>query len=143
MIIEKPKKEEYGSFYQGYIDRVPSSIDAHDFLDEQNVAFVHFIGDIPKEKIDFVYQPEKWTVGQVLGHIVDTERILSTRLLWFVRNDQTPLPGFEEKEYVKNGVFEGRSVDSLIREFHALRMSNMELIGSFSTDQMTRSGAAM
>jgi uncharacterized damage-inducible protein DinB len=91
---------------------------------------------------NFRYAPGKWTVKEVLGHITDTERIFAYRALRFARSDKTPLPGFEQDDYVKNGAFAGRTLADLTEEFAAVRSASIALYRSFNEEAWPRRGLA-
>jgi hypothetical protein len=137
----RPSEGEYDPFYQRYIDRVPDET-IMNVLEEQRYEIMGFLGSLDNETADYRYEPEKWSIKEVLGHLVDTERIFSTRALCFARNESTPLPGFEQDEYVREGCFGRRSLANLSREFEAVRMSTESLLGGFDQDQWGRSGVA-
>jgi uncharacterized damage-inducible protein DinB len=95
---------------------------------------------IPEEKAGFAYAEGKWTIIELLGHMLDTERIMAYRALRIARNDSTPLPGFEENDYVANAHFADRSLDSMREEFEYLRKANLFLIKSFNETEFSRVG---
>lgn len=125
--MNKPQKSEYAPFYQGYIDAVPDGVAILEFLETQRKAFFSYISRYSEADLDFRYAAGKWTRREVIGHCVDTERLMSFRGFTFLRGDRQALPGFEQDDYVANGDFNFRSLDSLIREFDGLRRSNIEL----------------
>lgn len=131
---------EYAPYYERYISRVTGDI--LDELKEQPAALAAFIHNIPPEKGDYAYAPGKWTLKEVLGHILDTERIMAYRALRIARNDQTPLPGFEENDYAAAARYSERDLESLLEEFELLRRSNLFLFESFSAEELKRSGTA-
>jgi len=100
------------------------------------------VENIPLDKFDYRYAEGKWTIKDIIQHIIDTERIFGYRALRISRNDQTPLPGFEENDYVKNTNANSRSVQELLSEFSAVRHSTLYLFKSFSKEQLTRMGTA-
>ena len=138
--MNRPQPDEYGEFYKGYIDSVNDDVMTE--LETQATEIPVFFRSIPKEKADFAYAEGKWTVKQLLGHIIDTERIMAYRLLRISRNDSTPLPGFEENDFVKYSNFSNQSFGTLIDEFEAVRKANLFLIGSLTEDQLNRKGTA-
>jgi hypothetical protein len=88
------------------------------------------------------YQPEKWTIKEVVGHVLDTERIMGYRALRFARNDQTPLAGFEENDYAPEANANNRDFASLRSEFINLRRSTLDLFRSFTEEMMERTGTS-
>jgi CO dehydrogenase/acetyl-CoA synthase gamma subunit (corrinoid Fe-S protein) len=89
---------------------------------------------------DQVYAPEKWTVKDILQHIIDTERILTYRALRFARNDKTILPSFEENDFAKNTLVARRTIDDLMNEWESVRASSISLFKSFDENMLSRKG---
>ena len=77
---------------------------------------------ISSDKANFRYAPDKWSVKELLGHLIDSERIFSYRALCFARNDQTPLPGYEQNDYVREGSFDSRNLTDILEEFATVRL---------------------
>ena len=138
--MNRPTAEEYHSFYAGYIATVPN--DVLGTLEKQADEFPDFIRSISSDKADFAYAPGKWTVKELLGHLIDTERIMAYRALRFARNDAQNLPGFDENEYVSQSNYHLRNLDSLAEEFSLLRKANLLLIRSFTAEDLLRRGKA-
>jgi hypothetical protein len=90
----------------------------------------------------FRYAPGKWTVKETLGHITDAERIFTYRALCIARGDQTPLPGFEQEDFVKNGGFAARTLRDLMEEFGDVRNASVALFRSFGEEVRSRRGVA-
>jgi uncharacterized damage-inducible protein DinB len=137
----KPIKGEYGAFYEGYV----SKIDA-DNLQEAVIKYssplMAFYEKLPEEKADYQYAPGKWSMKDLLQHIIDTERIMSYRLLRIARNDKTPLPGFEENDYANAANAKTRSFNALKDELIALRKSTDLFIQGLSEEQLSNTGIA-
>ncbi|MFT7248661.1 MAG: hypothetical protein ACI8UX_001143 [Psychromonas sp.] len=91
---------------------------------------------------DQVYAPGKWTIKEILQHVIDTERIMAYRALCFARNDKTELPGFAENNYANNTHLFYRTVAELMKEWQLLRASNRSLFAGFSDDMLVRKGTA-
>ena len=138
--MNRPQADEFSPFYATYIDTV--SENALGELEYQVTSFPEFLKLIPDDKAYFAYAEGKWTIKEVVGHIIDTERIMAYRALRIARKDQTPLPGFEENEYVANASFNDRSLESLSEEFAAVRRSNVYLFKHFSAEQFGQMGTA-
>ncbi len=136
----RPKVDEYAPYYQNYIARVSDNV--WSVLREQEESFPDFIRHVPLNKAEFAYAPGKWTLKEVVGHVLDTERIMAYRVLRIGRKDETPLPGFEENNYVREAGFAQRSMDSLAEEFYCLRKSNLFLFRSLGEDQLLYRGTA-
>ena len=94
------------------------------------------------DKFDYSYAEGKWTIKEIIQHIIDTERIFAYRALRISRNDKTPLPGFDENDYVDNTNAKRRGIQDLLSEFSAVRHSNLLMYKSFSDEQLRRIGIA-
>lgn len=137
--MNRPQTHEYPIWAEQYISLVEG--DVLDLLKRQSYEFPDFINSLV-EKADYAYAPGKWTIKQLIGHIIDTERILVYRLTCFARGEIHALPGFEEDDYVANAHFQDRSLLSLSEEFALLRKSNMYLFNSLTETELNRSGTA-
>lgn len=134
-------ENEYSAFNATYI----KAIENVELLEELEISlhdFIRFVREIPMDKFDYRYAEGKWTIKDIIQHIIDAERIFAYRALRISRNDQTSLPGFEENDYVENTNANGRSIQELLTEFSAVRHSNLLLFKSFSEEQLTRMGTA-
>lgn len=137
----RPADGEFDPYYGTMIDLVPDE-PVIAFLEEQRHEIMGFLGSLDKATADYRYGPEKWSVKEVLGHVVDTERIFGARALCFARGEKKPLPPFEQDEYVTSAGFDKRSLASLSREFEAVRRSSESLFDSFDEEQWNRGGVA-
>lgn len=132
---------EYSQFNATYIN----ALDNVELLEELEISlhdFIRFVQNIPMDKFDYRYAEGKWTIKDIIQHIIDAERIFGYRALRISRNDQTPLPGFEENDYVENTDANSRSIQGLLTELSALRHSNLLMFKSFTEKQLTRMGIA-
>lgn len=137
--MNRPQPNEYPAWAETYIKLVDG--DVLPMLEQQATGFADFINDLV-EKADYAYAPGKWTIKQLIGHMIDTERILTYRLTCFARGEKTPLPGFEEDDYVANAHFADRSLLSFSEEFSLLRRSNMYLFKSLQEHELNQMGNA-
>ncbi len=128
-------------YYKGYVKLVeqPDVIQALRISGYRTLELIH---SIPESKADFRYAPGKWSVREVLCHMLDAERIFSYRALRFARNDKTPLSGFDENAYAAFLNAETRSLSQIGDEMQHLRTSTIDLFKSFSADMLTRKGTA-
>ena len=134
-------KNEYSAFNSTYI----KAIENIELIEELEISlhdFIKFVQNISLDKFDYRYAEGKWTIKDITQHIIDTERIFGYRALRISRNDQTPLAGFDENDYVDNTNANDRSIQELLTEFSAVRHSNLLLFKSFSEEQLTRMGIA-
>jgi hypothetical protein len=139
--ITKPVAGEYNPYYSKYIDLVPDG-DVVGTLASQiggTLAALRAISDGDSLKR---YAAEKWSIREMVGHMNDTERIFAYRALRIARGDQTPLPGFEQDDYIAPGRFDTRSWSSLIDEFGAIRASNLAMFRGFDEHAWRRQGTA-
>lgn len=137
--MNPPQTQDYPQWYKGYIDLVEGNI--LDVLATQAQTFVDFV-QRNSDKADYAYAPGKWTIKEMFGHIIDTERIMVFRLTSFARAEKAALPGFDENDYVTNAHFGDRSLESLCEEFVLLRKSNMYLLQSLNEEELSRFGTA-
>jgi hypothetical protein len=141
-VITVPKKEELTPYYQSYLKYIPADSDLLALIKEQALSTQQFIASIPKEKESYAYADGKWMVKEVIGHLCDTERILSYRALCFSRNDKTPLPGFDENHYTPNSNYAARSLKNIAEEFAAVRQSTIALFANMDEAMLNRKGNA-
>jgi uncharacterized damage-inducible protein DinB len=139
--MHKPKSKEYPSYYSRYIDLIKSE-DILSVLENQNQDMHDLLSRISEEAATFRYAPEKWSIKEVIGHVIDVERIFVYRALRIARGDKTPLPGFEEDDYVKNANFDSRTLIDLSDEFRSVRESTLTMFSSFEEKIYSREGTA-
>lgn len=137
--MNQPQPQDYPKWAGNYISKVEG--DVLKVLEEQISSFPKFMNELV-EKADYAYATGKWTIKELFGHMVDTERILVYRMLCIARGEETSLPGFDEDSYVANAHFKDRSLFSIGEEFALLRKANLFLINSFNDDELERKGTA-
>jgi hypothetical protein len=137
----RPKPDEYVDFYETYVSAVPDG-DIVQILRDYGVDAEKFFDAIPDDKVDYRYAPDKWSTKEVIGHIVDTERLFSYRTFRFARGDQTPLAGLDQDVIMRGADFEKRDIGNLRDEFHHLRASNIALCENFDGAVLSRRGTA-
>lgn len=140
-MIARPLTGEYPPYFEKYISLVKEG-DIFEILNEQKNNHINFLLELPAEKADYRYQPDKWSIKEVLNHITDTERIMSYRALRFARNDSQALPGYEQDDYVKYGNAAARTMEDLCEEFRLLRDSSIHMFRSFNEEMLLRAGQA-
>jgi len=128
-------------FYKNYVKQIEES-DVLQALRISGHRMQELVHAIPANKADFAYAEGKWTVRELLCHIMDAERIFCYRALRFARNDKTPLSGFEENDYAPQANAAGRSLQQIANEMSHLRASTIDLFESFTPEMLTRKGAA-
>lgn len=134
-------ENEYSIFNATYIN-VAGEGNLYEDLEISLHDFIRFVQDIPMDKFDYRYAEGKWTIKEIIQHIIDTERIFSYRALRISRNDITPLPGFDENDYALNTNANDRHLQSLLTELSIVRQSTLALFKSFSEEQLKRIGIA-
>lgn len=137
----RPKPDEYSDFYRDYINLVeePNVIQS---LIQQGQKVYTLIRQLTGDEANRRYADDKWSVKEIIGHLVDTERIMAYRALCISRGEQTALPGYDHQSYVEQGNFDQRSLQSLSTEYDALRNTNISMFSSFTNAQKLRKGTA-
>ena len=122
--MKRPETSEYAEFYAGYVSLVEET-DIVSALQTQLTEIEILFAEMPLEKAGYRYAPDKWSIKQLLGHMIDGERVFAYRALRFARNDQTPLPGFDQDTFMENSNFDERTIADLLEEFLYLRQANV------------------
>ena len=141
MTRHRPASSEYADYYAAYVAQVPDG-DIIEILRTQNAQSIEFLEAIDETQANFRYAEGKWSIKEVVGHILDVEWIFTNRALRFARGDATPLPSMDQDDYVAGARFDDRTLDSLAHEFHHLRAASATLFDSFSDDVLDRTGIA-
>ena len=139
--INRPAPSEYDPYYERYI----SLVSTHDIvatLRQQVEDTRAFLRSLTEQQGDFRYAPGKWSVKEVLGHMSDTERIMSYRAMRIARGDKTPIEGFEQDDYVPNGKFGRRTIADLLDEFATIRNATVHLFRNLDAEDSERGGIA-
>jgi hypothetical protein len=131
----------YSDYFDNYIKQTQGET-AVEALEDSTSNCLAVLSSITEEQGDFRYAPDKWTVKEVIGHINDTERILSYRALRFASHDQTELAGYDENIYAKFSNADNRTVGGLVDEFEALRKATLIMYQSFSESTLACTGSA-
>lgn len=139
--MPRPDLSRVPAAFHNYINQVPED-DMMTAMKKQADTFLTFLQNIPADKRHYRYAESKWTIQELLLHILDAERIFAYRALRFARKDATPLPGFEENDYAANSKWENRNWDDLVEEFRVVRRSSEILFGSFDQAQLEAEGTS-
>ena len=137
----RPDPSEHDAYYSTYIDLVPEG-DVLEILGTQIEATLELLTSVSPEVEEHRYAPGKWSVREVVGHVIDAERIFAHRALTFARSDQGPLPGMDQDDYASASNAGDRPLAELAAELAAVRQSSLALFRSFPDDAWTRSGVA-
>jgi hypothetical protein len=140
-VIARPEPGEYAPYYDRYISLVQGT-DILGTLDAQRRQMVLLLSGRDEKDGDFRYAPNKWNAKEVLGHVCDTERIFAYRALRIARGDQTPLAGFEQDDYVRNGPFAGAPIGEMVEDYIAVRRATLTLLRNLDEAAWTRRGVA-
>lgn len=139
--MNRPEKKEYAEYHETYISLVEET-DIISALENQIDELNDLVGAISEEKADFRYAEGKWSIKEILGHLIDGERVFCYRAVRFARQDETPLAGFEQDGYVANGNFGNAKFADLIEEFSLLRRSNVLFFKNLTDEAWSRFGTA-
>jgi hypothetical protein len=137
----RPGPDEYAPDYHRYVDLVPAG-DVLVTLEQQGVESLDLWGLLPEARGDFRYPPGKWSVKEVVGHLLDTERVFALRALWFARGDAGPLPSMEQDAWVAAGRFDARRLAGLAEEYGVLRRATRLMLRSLDDAAIARRGVA-
>ena len=140
--IEKPKDGEFPPYAIMYIKLLPDDGLLLKHLKENFDKTKEFILSLPEEKLTYRYAKNKWTIKEILVHIIDDERIYAYRALCFARNDKTELPGFEQDDYALFSNANERSIENILNEYEAVRNATITLFESFDEAALLRKGIA-
>ena len=139
--IPRPSTNEYAPGHAEYIAAVPEG-DVLAMLKKQNGETMRLLGKIGEKKSRHRYAPGKWTIREVVGHLIDSERVFAYRAMTFARGDKSPLPGFDEVAWGNASNADTRTLKSLLEEFALVRASTIAMIKGFNQEQLTRTGTA-
>ena len=139
--MKRPDPSEYAPYYGKYIEKVPDG-PIVDILRAQIRGTLELLRSVPESKGDYAYAPGKWSIKQVVGHVIDAERVFAYRALRFGRSDTTQLPGFEQDDYARAGGFAARSIRHLTDELETVRRATVLLYEGFGEGDWLRKGIA-
>ena len=131
MMLTKPLPEEYPEYYNNYIESMPET-GILEYLEKQTKEVLNLYKGIPEEKLLYAYAEGKWSIKEVLAHLLDSEIVMGYRSLTYARKDKTNLPMYDHDEYVKTGSFANLNSSLLINHYSVVRESNLLLFKSFN-----------
>ena len=140
MIVSHLQSDEYPSFYEGYISQVSAEHTLSEELEISVHKLIKFVQNIPLEKLDYRYAQDKWTIKDILQHLIDSERIFAYRALVIARNDKTELASFDENKYAYEANANDRGIKDLLTELAVVRQATLTLFKSFTTEQLMQRG---
>lgn len=141
MMIARPEPGEYAPYYDRYISLVAGA-DILGTLDAQRRQTMLLLSGRDESDGNFRYAPDKWNAKEVLGHVCDTERVFAYRALRIARGDQTPMEGFEQDDYVKNGPFAREPLEEIVEDYIAVRRATLTLLRNLDEAAWMRRGVA-
>lgn len=136
------KPEEFAGHFGNYINQVSSEYTLVEELEISVHRFIKFVQNIPMDKFDYRYADGKWTIKDIIQHLIDTERIFGYRALRFARNDKTALASFEENDFANQANATKRSIQDLLTELAVVRQATLSLFKSLSSEELLRIGIA-
>jgi uncharacterized damage-inducible protein DinB len=148
MHIRRPLPDEHAPYALTYINATDAALTAHgttdlvQLLDAQRGEWQVLLANVPESKASFSYAPGKWTLAEQLVHVSDTERVFAYRLLRVARGDRTPLPGFEQDEWVPQSRTSRRSLSDILSEILAIREATLALVSSLDEEALAQRGVA-
>jgi hypothetical protein len=142
LMIARPQADEYKSFFTGYVERIPQDADIMAILSSQPDELSTLLMNVSDEQANVRPAPGEWSIKEVIGHVNDAERIFAYRAMRIARADATPLPGFEQNEYVTATDFNARSLSELVDDFTFQRRANVLCFKSLTAEETARRGTA-
>jgi uncharacterized damage-inducible protein DinB len=139
--VGRPEPGEYAPYYDRYISLITGS-DVLTTLDSQRRQMMLLLSGRDEDDGDFRYAPDKWTAKEVLGHVCDTERIFAYRALRIARGDSTPIEGFEQDDYIRNGPYGRVALAEVIEDYIAVRRATLTLLRNLDEAAWMRKGTA-
>lgn len=136
-----PAPSEYPAYYKSYVEAAQTE-DLLAGLEASRDYIASFMQELSEEKLNYRYQPGKWSIKEVLVHLIDSERIFTYRALRFARQDKTELPGFEQDDYIVPSKAKDRALSSILAEYAAVRQATIELFKSFDEEMINQTGTA-
>lgn len=139
--MNRPEKTEYDPYYETYVSLVPEA-EILPALENQIAEIENLFAEISEEKGAFAYAEGKWTIKELVGHLIDGEEIFAYRALRIARADETPIEGFEQDGYIENGEFNKQKLADLVEHFALLRRVNLSFFKNLSETAWQRIGTA-
>ncbi len=134
-------QDEYLPYFNNYIEQA-GDVELMEGLGSGMKSMLNFYGSIVSDKLEYRYADGKWTIKEIINHLMDAERVFCYRAMRFARQDNATLLGFEENDYAVASKANNRSLESLVEEYRLLRLSTMALFESFDDDMLMRKGVA-
>jgi len=139
--LVRPAPTEYTPYYASYVEKVPVGDILH-ILAQQGNQTLALLSKVAEERAEHRYAPDKWSLKEVVGHLLDTERLFTFRALWFARQDPSPQPGMDQDDWITAGRFHQRSLADLLSEYRTVRTASLALFRGFTPRMWLRRGVA-
>jgi len=133
--MKRPKKGEFAQFYEAYLQAVPSRGTPQSLLKKTFKEAQQLLGSLPESMGDHTYEPGKWSIRQVLIHLIDAERVFAFRAIWGMRGDRAPLPGFNQDFWMEAARVDERSIKDLLKEWKTVRENTLILVAQCTEEQ--------
>lgn len=140
--MTRPKPSEYPTFYQTYLDALPKRGQPRTLLKQTFRETHRILAALTEAQANFAYEPGKWTIKEMVLHMIDTERVFAYRTLSFMRGDRAPLPGFNQDQWMEDIRVQDRSMASLLKEWKAVRDNTLFLLEQCTDEQAQFVGVA-
>jgi uncharacterized damage-inducible protein DinB len=141
MTVKDISSDEYNPYYQTYLSKT-NDVQLNEWLRSNMEKVISFLKSISKNKLDYRYAEGKWTIKEIVLHLIDTERIFAYRALRIARKDLTPLPGYDQDAYVPTSKANDRSLESLLDEYKTARHATIALFDNFDDEMLMQVGTA-
>ncbi len=142
MRVSQLQTDEYAPYHGGYLPNIDDTYTLTELLEVSVHEFIRFVQDIPLDKHEYRYAEGKWTIKDIIQHLIDSERVFAYRALRIARKDTTPLPGFDENAYVANTNADERNLKDMLTEMAFVRQASIMLFKSFTEEDLIRKGTA-
>ena len=139
--MEHPAENEYPAFYQKYVSLIPNG-NILQMMEKQNEQFCEFLATVSEDKANYSYEKGKWSVKEVIGHLIDVELAFLYRAWRFSRNDKAKLHGFEQDDFIANSDFSKLTLSELVEQFYHMRKAAIPMFSSFTDEMWSRKGTA-
>lgn len=140
--IPKPKQGEYPEYFEKYYSNLPADANLLALLTQSNMDTIDVVTSVDEETLQFRYAEGKWSIREIIQHLMDSERVFAYRAMRIARGDKSENPGYDENEYAANSFADDRNIMDMVREFSLLRASTIELFKSLNDEALQQIGFA-
>jgi uncharacterized damage-inducible protein DinB len=140
--IPKPTDLEYANYYEDFLKKLPADINIFKQLKDNAITLKNLLSSLTEQQLTTAYATGKWTIKDILQHLIDFERVLVYRAMSFARNDKRPIPFFDENEYAKQANATNQSIKKLVKDYKAVRQSTLAFFENQTAASLRRTGIA-